>query len=87
MYQVFGSKKWIVDQEIYLLEPGQALFIPKGHKHKVLAENSPSLHISISTYEETLRDHLLNRWDSPVMEKGLHEVSEDDIKSLFPKSK
>lgn len=83
--QVFGSKRWLVGGENYLMEPGMTLFIPKGESHKVIAETIPSLHISISSHEETLRDHLINLWNSPLMDKPMKEISEEDMKQLLRK--
>lgn len=85
--QSFGSKKWVFGQKDIVLNEGDILFIPKGQKHKVLSQSAPSLHFSISIFNESLRDKILENWANPLLDKSPGDVSLDDLKILLSDKK
>ena len=46
-WQCQGSTKWIINEKIFILDPGDLLFVPKGMKHDVIPL-CPRIGISMS---------------------------------------
>jgi hypothetical protein len=56
--QLYGEKKWMFDNEDFIIKKGDILCIPKGLYHEVKTSSKASTHITIGIQPEHIADHI-----------------------------
>ena len=81
-YLAKGKSKYLIDDEIYPIEPGNVVFIPSGHYHMTDNESLHSVERYLISFDDSLFDQDTEILLGELMEKRLISIPLNRIEGL-----